>query len=136
MLIESSKPSWRNYYRTLLTLLSMKVMNVGETAVSCLRLNCLSWYDSERLSGFTLRDIIKDTERKQLTSLPTQNVYTLAEIRKASVSNCVDDRSAVKDICRGAEFVSGDWRLYKELCSLRYAVIQREQADRDRKSGV
>lgn len=135
ILIEKNDAACKTYFRNLLTLFGMKVINLCETSIQFLNIKSLNWYDDGmRLKGLALYDFIDDTEKKYFTSIPMESVFTIRELMAAAQSSAGDKRAAIKEICDGIHMVAGSQKLFKQLCALRSTVMQREQGDKDYKT--
>lgn len=130
LVTEKDGAEHKQYFRTLLTLFAMKIINLGETPLSLIRIKSLQWYveNIEQKATFSLFEFILDTEET--------SIFTITNLAQSARSHKKDERATVYNVCDGIKFVSGDHTLFKELSDLRSIVIQRDQANLDYKIDI
>lgn len=131
LLIEKESASIRSYFRNLLTMFAMKVLDIGETGLSDLKIRSLNWYIAERpqASAFGISNLMDEVEKRSNSSAMIDSLKTPTELMRAASSNRRTEREEAFRLCDGARYISGNTRMFKDLQSVRQSVIQREQAD-------
>ena len=133
LLIEKDSAAIRSYFRNLLSLIAMKMVDLGETALSDLNIRSLHWMKSElaQTSGFALLAFMDDVDKKNLPKIFVERLRSPVDLLCSATSNKVSERDDVYEVSDGPKLVCGDPRLFKELMTVRQTVVQREQADVD-----
>lgn len=133
LLIEKESAAIRTYFRNLLSLVAMKMVDLGETALLDLNIRSLHWMKAELelSSGFALLAFMDDVDKKNLPKIFIERLRSPVDLLCSATSNKGSEREDVYEVSDGPKFVCGDPRLFKELASVRQTVVQREQADVD-----
>lgn len=138
LLIEQDSPSIKSYFRNLLSLVVMKMMNIGETCLSQLNIRSLHWMKTELkiFSGSGLLSFMDDVDKKNLPKIFIERIRSAVDLLCSATSNKAAEREDVFEVSDGPSFICGDLRLFKELSTVRQTVVQREQADIDHRDHV
>jgi len=109
VLIENDSAGVRAYFRNILTLLGMKILNLGETSLLSLNIRSIAWFaNNAKPSGFSLANYIGDIEKKEFSIIPLECIRTPKDLLSLALGDKQSVRVAVLNLLSSMTFITGE----------------------------
>ena len=108
LIVEKATAAVKAYFKNTLTLLGLKINNLGETSLLSLNIRSISWYtEKEMPSGLALANYIDDPEKKEFPTVPLESIRTAQDLRKLSVGDKAPIRQTIINLIHNMTFITG-----------------------------